>query len=80
MTGELVRVLGDWLADVGENDPPAPVAHDGPCGERHAAPCGATGPVDLPAETLANGYVLCHLCGQTFRPGEPVLCDRRPIR
>ncbi|MBX3029321.1 MAG: hypothetical protein KF809_04125 [Chloroflexi bacterium] len=50
---------------------PRPVQHPGSCGERVAAPCGATldGPYRLLAEVHETG-VLCHGCGHRYRPGD----------
>jgi hypothetical protein len=77
MTTDLTRRVANWCAEVSVEARPA--KHDGPCGsERLPAPCGALGPVALPAERLRNGWVACHLCGQTFRPGELVLCEPDP--
>lgn len=53
------------------------VRHSGPCGERHDPPCGDLSwrPYQA-AETLANGDVACHECGNRWRPSEPVWCNR----
>lgn len=71
---DISRLVRSWLVEVSAEF--QPVAHDGPCRERIPAPCGADTGDLLPAERLQNGGVVCHGCGQTFQPGQPVLCLR----
>lgn len=76
MTDDIVRGVRTWLVDVSAQS--HAVAHDGPCGtERFPAPCGNSdfSPY-LPAERMRNGDVVCHRCGERFRPGEPAACGR----
>jgi hypothetical protein len=53
---------------------PQPVRHDGPCGERLPCPKHglAFGSNYRPAERLANGWIVAHDCGTTYRTGVPV--------
>lgn len=71
---DIARGVRRFLTDV------SAVPHDGPCGDRLAAPCGNADIAPFrPAERLLTGTVLCHRCGLSFRPGEPPLCGRGPV-
>lgn len=82
MTDQLVRDLAEFLADVAANDPPVPVQHAGPAGQRCEAPCGNRDLEPyLAGERLHNGDTACHRCGRRFRPhelAEARHCSRRP--
>ncbi len=76
MTADITRRVRTWLVEASADANSVP--HDGPCGtERFAAPCGNSDLAPyLPAERIDNGDVLCHRCGNRFRPDEPTLCGR----